>query len=114
MSDRMPILEGYISLLPLDDLMKLKKFPGIPPAVLAVGVFLGRGAHADTVLTFDSDASLCTPPQVQNPNAPPGITNFGNFAAASSGGVTVSGFGTPNIGLRWSRIPSPDTRWEYC
>jgi hypothetical protein len=93
--------------------MKLKKIPGLHPALLAVGVFLGRGAHADTILTFDSDASLCTPPQVENPNAPPGITNFGNFAAVSSGGVDVSGFGTPNIGLRWSGIPSPDTRWEY-
>jgi hypothetical protein len=93
--------------------MKLKKLACFHPALLAVGVFLGRGAHADTVLTFDSDASLCTPPQLENPNAPPGITNFGNYAAASSGGVTVSGFGTPNIGLRWSGIPSPDTRWEY-
>jgi hypothetical protein len=93
--------------------MKLKKFPRIHPALLAVGVFLGRGAHADTVLTFDSDAALCTPPQVENPNAPPGITNFGNYASASTGGVTVSGFGTPNIRLRWSGIPSPDTRWEY-
>jgi len=64
-------------------------------------------------LTFDSDASLCTPPQVENPNAPPGITNFGNYAATSSGGVDVTGFGTPNIGLQWSGIPSPATRWEY-
>ncbi|HWW00896.1 MAG TPA: hypothetical protein VNZ64_14465 [Candidatus Acidoferrum sp.] len=82
-------------------------------ALIAIGVFLGRGAHADTTLTFDSDAASCTPPQMENPNAPPGITNFGNYAAISSGGVTVSGFGTPNIGLRWSGSPWPDTRWEY-
>jgi len=85
-----------------------------PAALVAVGVFLGRGAQADTTLDFESDASLCTPPQQNNPNNPPGITNFGSFAAASSGGVTVSGgFGTPNIGLIWGGIPSPETRWEY-
>lgn len=94
--------------------MKLKRLIRFhPAALLAVGVFLGRGAYADTTLTFDSAAADCAPPQQQNPNAPPGITNFGNFAAASSGGVTVSGFGTPNIGLRWGAIPWPDTRWEY-
>ncbi len=85
-----------------------------PVGLVALGVFLGRGAHADTILDFNSDASLCTPPQIENPNAPPGITNFGNYAAASSGGVTVTGgFGTPNIGLVWGGIPSPGTRWEY-
>src|SRR4051812_5994263 len=94
--------------------MKLKKLQAFPTsALLAVGVFLGRGAHADTTLTFDADAASCNPPQVQNPNAPPGITNFGSFAAASSGGVTVAGFGTPNIRLVWGGIPSPNTRWEY-
>jgi hypothetical protein len=94
--------------------MKMKKLRYLPTgALIAVGVFLGRGAHADTTLTFDADAASCTPPQTENPNAPPGITNFGNFAAASSGSVVVSGFGTPNIGLKWGGIPSPDTRWEY-
>src|SRR5512135_1685339 len=94
--------------------MKMKKLAYLRPiALIAVGVFLGRGAHADTTLTFDSDAASCTPPQIENPNAPPGITNFGNYAAASSGGVSVAGFGTPNIGLAWCGIPSPDTRWEY-
>jgi hypothetical protein len=94
--------------------MKMKKLRSLHPlALVAVGVFLGRGAHADTTLTFDADASACTPPQIENPNAPPGITNFGNYAAASSGGVAVSGFGTPNIGLTWGGNPSPDTRWEY-
>jgi hypothetical protein len=94
--------------------MKMKKFQHFRTgALIAVGVFLGRGAHADTTLTFDADASSCIPPQIQNPNAPPGITNFGNYASVSSGGVAVSGFGTPNIGLTWGGIPSPDTRWEY-
>lgn len=93
--------------------MKLKKIARLRPALLAIGVFLGRGAYADTTLNFDGDATLCTPPQVSNPNAPPGITNFGNYAASSSVSVSVSGFGTPNIGLGWSAIPFPDTRWEY-
>lgn len=84
-----------------------------PVGLVALGVFLGRGAQADTTLDFNSDAGLCTPPQLENPNAPPGITNFGNYAAVSSGGVTVTGFGTPNIGLGWGGSPSPDTRWEY-
>ncbi len=94
--------------------MRIKKLVTFRTAALAVGVFLGRGAQADTTLDFDSAASACTPPQLENPNAPPGITNFGNYAVASSGGVTVSGgFGTPNIGLIWGGIPWPDTRWEY-
>ena len=78
-------------------------------ALIAVGVFLGRGAHADTTLTFDctpvsgngTTLADCIPPQINNPNAAPGITNYGNFAAASSPGIAVSGFGTPNIGLTW-------------
>jgi hypothetical protein len=94
--------------------MKIKKLRYLRTgALIAVGVFLGRGAHADTTLTFDADAGSCTPPQVENPNAPPGITNFGNYAATSSGSVVVSGFGTPNIGLKWGGSPWPDTRWEY-
>jgi hypothetical protein len=93
--------------------MKIRKHLR-PAGLIALGVFLGRGAQADTTLDFNSDATLCTPPQIENPNNPPGITNFGNYAAASSGGVTVSGgFGTPNIGLDWNGSPWPDTRWEY-
>jgi hypothetical protein len=93
--------------------MKIRKHLR-PAGLIALGVFLGRGAQADTTLDFNADAASCTPPQLENPNNPPGITNFGSFAAASSGGVTVSGgFGTPNIGLVWGGSPSPDTRWEY-
>jgi len=93
--------------------MKLKKFARLRPHALALGVFLGRAAQADTVIDFNADPTTCVPPQVENPNAPPGITNFANFAAASSPGITVTGFGTPNIGVKWGGIPSPDTRWEY-
>jgi hypothetical protein len=90
-------------------------------ALIAVGVFLGRGAHADTTLTFDCTPvsgkgtilTDCIPPQINNPNSPPGITNYGNFAAASSPGIAVSGFGTPNIGLTWGSDNFPTTRWEY-
>ena len=102
--------------------MKLKKFRLCRAgALIAVGVFLGRGAHADTTVTFDSAPSHnnrdllsdCVPPQVQNSNQPPGITNFGNYAAASTPGVDVSGIGTPNIGITWYSDNYPDTRWEY-
>jgi hypothetical protein len=94
--------------------MKMKRLRILRPAgLIALGVFLGRGAQADTTLDFNSDATNCIPPQVENPNKPPGITNFGNYAAASSPGVTVTGFGTPNIGLSWSGHPWSDTRWEY-
>jgi hypothetical protein len=92
--------------------MKLRKHLR-PAGLIALGVFLGRGAYADTTLDFNADPGSCTPPQVHNPNNPPGITNFGSYAAVSSGGVTVSGFGTPNIGLDWSGSPWSDTRWEY-
>src|SRR5215472_2466023 len=100
--------------------MKLKKIGRLRPALLAVGVFLGRSAYADTTLTFDctpvnkgDTLADCIPPQINNPNAPPGITNYGNFAAASSPGIAVSGFGTPNIGITWGSDNFPTTRWEY-
>src|SRR6267154_6366440 len=101
--------------------MKLKKLRACRTgALIAIGVFLGRGAQADTTITFDCTPAAnhgvlsdCIPPQMNNPNAPPGITNYGNFAAASSPGIAVSGFGTPNIGLTWGSDNLPDTRWEY-
>src|SRR5690242_19864909 len=91
--------------------MKIRKHLR-PAGLIALGVFLGRGAHADTTLDFNSLAGNCTPPQVHN-TGPPGITNFGNYISTSSPGITVSGFGTPNIGLRWSGSPWPVTHWEY-
>jgi hypothetical protein len=88
--------------------MKIKRVANLRPALIAVGVFLGRGAQADTILDFN------TIPTGQPNNAAPGILQtFGDFAAASSDGVTVVGFGTPNIDLSWGAIGFADTRWDY-
>src|SRR4051794_20758461 len=81
---------------------KYKKFQ--PAALAALGVFLGRGAQADTIIDFDT---------VTGPNNAAVDQSFGDFAAASSDGVTVTGFGTPNIGLTWTGFGDPATRWEY-
>jgi hypothetical protein len=85
--------------------MKLKKFAKLRPgALIAIGVCLGRGAQADTVIDF---------------NTAPGPVNatvdqaLGDYVTASSDGVTVTGFGTPNIGLTWSAVGEGDTGWEY-
>ena len=88
--------------------MKRKLFGNIRPiALAAIGVILGRGAQADTTLDFEFPV-------------PPGQSNldpikqfFGDNASASSAGVTVSGFGTPNIGLTWGGTGLNDTRWDY-
>jgi len=89
--------------------MKIKRHSKVyPSALAALGVFLGRGAQADTILNFD------TVPPDQPVNAAPGILqSFGDNAAASSDGIAVVGFGTPNIGLTWGAIGGPDTRWDY-
>src|SRR3989442_11570312 len=87
--------------------MKIKKNPHFRPAALAaLGVFLGRGAQADTILDFD------VLPAGQTQNAAINQT-FGDTAAASSDGVTVVGFGTPNIGLTWQATGASGTRWDY-
>lgn len=72
-------------------------------ALVAVGLFLGHSARAYTVLDFDS-----------MPNGV-GINDvisqdFGDVAASSSDGVTVVGFGTPNIGLTWQ---STGGTWDH-
>src|SRR5688572_907547 len=72
-------------------------------AIAAVGVFLGRGAYAATIIDFD------TIPAGQSHNAQI-IDTFGDNAAASSAGVTVVGTGTPNIGLTWQATGG---RWDY-
>jgi hypothetical protein len=72
-------------------------------ALTALGVFLGRGAQADTILDFDIR------PAGQNNNAPI-LQSFGDTASASSDGVTVAGFGTPNIGLTWQATGG---QWDY-
>jgi hypothetical protein len=92
--------------------MKIKKYSHLlPGALVALGVVLGRGAQADTVLDW---ASL-PPGQVSNCNGGCAGTlqGFGSDAAASSAGVTVTGFGTPNIGLIWGYVGLSDTHWDY-
>jgi len=85
--------------------MKIKRFANLRPvALVALGVFLGRGAHADTVADFDGISA-------QNNN--PIDQSFGDYALASSVGVTVTGFGTPNIGVTWAGFGDPATEWEY-
>jgi len=82
----------------------MKKIRNLRPVALAaLGVFLGRGAQADTVLDFD------ILPAGQTQNAPI-LQSFGDTAATSSDGVTVSGFGTPNIGLTWQ---GTGANWDY-
>lgn len=89
--------------------MKIKKLTYLRPiALAALGVFLGRGAQADTILDFD------IVPAGQPVNGAPGVLqSFGDNAVASSDGVTVVGFGTPNIGLSWSATGAGDARWDY-
>jgi hypothetical protein len=74
-----------------------------PIALATAGVFLGRGATADTILTFD------TRPAGQNNNAQI-LDTFGDNAGASSAGVSVVGPGTPAIGLDWQTTAG---RWDY-
>ena len=84
--------------------MKMKRFATFRPvALVALGVFLGRGAQAETILDFD----IKPVDQGQNANI---IQSFGDSAAVSSDGVTVTGFGTPNIGLTWQ---GTDGQWQY-
>jgi hypothetical protein len=88
--------------------MKRKLFGNIRPVALAaIGVFLGRGAQADTTLDFELPI-----PAGQGNNAAM-LQSMGDNASASSGGVSVTGFGTPNIGLTWGGIGFNDTRWDY-
>src|ERR1051325_5018207 len=76
-----------------------------PSAIVAVGVVLGRGAQADTILTFE------TLPPGQT-STQPIIAGFGSNADASSQGVSVVGFGTPNISLAFGGSGGA-TRWAY-
>lgn len=84
--------------------MKMKKLANLRPlALAALGVFLGRGAYADTTIDFEA--------------FPPGGANnvtifqtFGDNASVSSAGVTVSGFGTPNINLTWQ---GTGASWQF-
>jgi hypothetical protein len=83
--------------------MKIKRY--LRPAALGLmGVFLGRGAQADTVIDFDTST--------QNNNSAI-VAPFGSYATDSGESVTVTDFGTPNIGLTWVGTGDPATRWEY-
>src|SRR6185312_6325062 len=59
-------------------------------ALIATGVILGRAAQADTLITFNGLGGDVIP------------TAYGSFASSSSTGITVTGSGTPDIGLNWS------------
>jgi len=84
--------------------MKMKRLTNLRPvAFAALGVFLGRGAQAETILDFDIR------PPGQNNNAAI-LQTFGDNAVASGDGVTVTGFGTPNIGLTWQATGG---RWDF-
>src|SRR5437762_7030 len=96
--------------------MKIKNFSRARlSGWIAVGVLLGRGAQADTTLTFDSPR-----PAGQANNAAI-LAGFGGNAAASSAGVTVTGAGTTNITLTWGLTAVPgggggggdNVEWDY-
>src|SRR3954454_4832679 len=75
--------------------MKIRKLAGLKPVALAaMGIVLGRGAHADTVITFDAL------PSGQSSNARV-LDGFGSNVTGSSAGIAVTGSATPNIGLAW-------------
>jgi hypothetical protein len=74
-------------------------------AATAVGVALGRGAQADTILNFDARS----PNQQQNEAV---RQTFGDNVAATGTGVEVIGFATPDIGLTWFAAGT-DARWDY-
>jgi hypothetical protein len=74
-----------------------------PAACVALGLFLGHGAQAETILDFEIR------PSGQGNNATI-LQTFGDNAAASTDGITVSGFGTPNINLTWQATGG---RWDY-
>lgn len=72
-------------------------------ALIATGVFLGRSAQADTILDFNIR------PAGQNNNAAI-LQSFGDAVAVSSDGITVDGFGTPNLNLTWQATGG---RWDF-
>jgi hypothetical protein len=115
--------------------VKIKKLSRLPTtALIALGVFLGRGAQADTVLlTVPNTTPTASDPDGAQQNKSLINQGFGSFATASSDAITVNGFGTPNIGLYWNQQQGPigmsqpgypptqikggdvlgDTQWHY-
>jgi hypothetical protein len=63
-------------------------------------------AQADTVLNFD------VLPAGQLSNTPIAQT-FGDNTALSTNGITIEGFGTPNVGLLWQGTGGDPGRWVY-
>lgn len=94
--------------------MKTRNLSRFKNLAVAVGIVLGRGAHAETVLTFDVRPGG----QVNNAAV---LAGFGSNASASSPGVTVTGNGTPNIVLTWGVTSIPgggggggnNIEWDY-
>src|SRR6266571_2995528 len=86
--------------------MKIKRIAKFHPAALAaIGVFLGHGASADTILDFDS-----LPNGVKNNDIV--AASFGDGVTVSSAGITVTnGFGTPNINLTWQGTGGGSWQW---
>jgi hypothetical protein len=90
--------------------MKRQKFPVIKPLALAVtGVFLGRGAHATTEITFGgfsaNNVDIST------------MVGYGSNVGASSSDYNVSVgamgiLGTPGIGLTWGTGYQSYTAWD--
>jgi hypothetical protein len=75
-------------------------------AATAVGVFLARGAQADTILTFDALPSG----QGQNASV---LQGFGDNVGSAGPGTSVEGFGTPDIALTWGPPGPGSPRWDY-
>lgn len=102
---------GFRNLPPQILNMKRRTLSRLMPAtIVSVGVVLGRGAQADTILDFNA----LPPGQVNNAQI---IAGFGSNASASSPGVTVSGLGTPDISLTLGSsvggTGGSTTRWDY-
>jgi len=71
----------------------------------AVGVLLGRGAMADTILTFDARPSG----QANNTQI---AQSFGDNVSSPGNGIAVSGFATPGVALTWSTGVGGG-EWDY-
>ncbi len=90
--------------------MKRKTLSALKPIVLIfTGVFLGRGAHATTEITFEgftaNNVDIST------------ILGFGSNVGAASADYTVSVgdagiLGTPGIGLTWGTGYQTYTAWD--
>ena len=84
--------------------MKRRSHPSSAPlALAAVGVFLGRGAQAETIVDFD-----IRPAGFNNNTVLP--SSFGSNASIPDDSVSINGFGTPNIGLTWQ---ASGAQWQY-